>query len=450
MSASDHVSITINTTSVNPTFAGFGRLNVVSHNAPFGERYRIYTDTAGMITDGFAADSPEVLAVAAALSQDSKPEDVMVSSALLQPTQVYTMSIASVMNNHTYELVVSGEGVTGETVSYTSDATATDGEIAAGLVAALQAVVGKNYTAAGATSPFTATGDAAADWFSISSPRPAEVSIRQTHADPGIATDLAAIALATSEGGAEWYWMVTLFNSQALMTAASNWAQSNRKLYAADSNDSRDRTTVSDDTSGIFDIIQALGNYYTFPLYHRRPASFIGAGMAGNLGSRNIGSWTAKFKRPVGAEAENLTTTERANLISRHANFVETVKGLTFLSEGTTSAGPTVTRGFVDNVVNLDYAEDRYQTAVLATLAAGGKLPRDDRGMVKFDNALQGVNSLLVRKTIATADPAPYTTIPKVADMDPALAPRGVEGAATFTLAGAAHTASVTVNVLEQ
>ena len=45
----------------------------------------------------------------------------------------------------------------------------------------------------------------------------------QDHADPGVAADLTAIAKADRN----WYGLVTLFNSEAIVLAAAAWVEAN-------------------------------------------------------------------------------------------------------------------------------------------------------------------------------------------------------------------------------
>src|SRR5688500_10214682 len=134
---SEHVSLTITQDTVGMARAGFGVPLILSCNASFSERVRLYSDLPGITDAGFATDSPAYLAAPAAFSQSPHPEQVAIGRAVGKPTQRYKVTVSTVANEHTYTLVVKGEGVTESTVTYTSDGTATDGEICAGLVAAL-------------------------------------------------------------------------------------------------------------------------------------------------------------------------------------------------------------------------------------------------------------------------------------------------------------------------
>jgi hypothetical protein len=532
MALADHVDIVITADSLSIARAGFGVPLIPGYSATFPERYREYTRLAEVDVD-FEDDSPEYLAAEAMFAQSPRPSRILIGRGTLKPTLRYVIDAATPANSTLYEIDVEGEGVTAETADYTSDAAATQSEIHNGLVSALNAVVGKNYTAAFAalvnpddvftaaasnictavahglvtgdgpfqittsaadqpdglllatnywiirldddtfsfattlalalagtavdiidagtgvhtlvdtvstvrpSDPFTVTGDAAGDWFGLEV-NPNLLDIRMNHADPGIATDLAAILAVTTD----FYWVYTLFNSEAYVAAAGAWCQSNRKVYVADSCDTRDLATATG-SNGTGDVAATSARHYVSTDYHPSPQQFAAAGLIGNIAPRPIGSWTAKFKRRVGIDPVTLTPTQRANLVARHMNFYEPQSGVNITSNGTTTAGPSDVRGFIDNVVNLDWVESEMAARVFGTLAGAAKIPRDDAGMVLIENDMDAVLDEAVRRTIAKADPAPQTDIPLVSEMDDLL-PRGVRTAFGFELAGAIHNASIT------
>ncbi len=146
--SNDFVTVQISVDNVGITRQGFGMPLVVSHNASFPDRVRFYA-TASDLAEDFATDSPEYLTASAFFAQSPKPPLIAVGRADgAVPTMSYTIEASSPANARAYSIVVKGEGVTDTTATYTSDSGATIAEIHAGLVSALNAVVGKNYTAA--------------------------------------------------------------------------------------------------------------------------------------------------------------------------------------------------------------------------------------------------------------------------------------------------------------
>lgn len=408
MALSDHVSLTITADSVGVTRPGFGTPLILSHSASFAERTRSYTDLAGIAADGFATDSPEYLAAAAMFAQTPRPEKVKIGRAALPPTLAYSISVATVRNSHTYRLNVKGEGVTATEVSFTSDANATDGEIIIGLVAALEAVVGKNYTATGTTSPADVTADAAGNWFSIESPDLSDLTVVMDHADPGVATDLAAINVEDSD----WYGLYTMFNSNAYGLAAAGWAESNKKLYVCESCDSATVTTAA--TNGdLIDDLKTQNYARTLGAFHPDPSEFFGAAWMGRMLPLEPGAATWKFKTLAGISSVSLTSTQRGNLVAKNGNSMETSGGVVHTFEGTTGNGD-----FADNQRGDDWLEAEMRATVFEALANAQKVPFTDKGVVVIESAVAAALKRASRRGIITEN---YTvTVPAVADVSTA------------------------------
>jgi hypothetical protein len=447
----NYINITILADSVAPTRQGFGRAAVPSYSAALTAD-ELFTSAAAVATK-FGANSFEAKAADALFAQNPRPKDVLFAKCSLPPTKRYSLSVVAVRNSHKYQIVVRGNGVTETTVEYTSDASATDGEIVAGLVAALNAVVGKNFTAAGATSPFTVTANSAGAWFTLEILDRTDLSMEQTHADPGLATDLAALLNRDNT----WYWLYTgQADSTAVIAAAAAWANSNGKLYIPQGSDTLDVTATSNGTNGALDDAKAAGYERAAGVWTSKEYLCRGARLIGNLAPRTPGKWTALGKRLNGDVAETLTPTERANLIARNANFVETERGVKVVTPGTTAAGPTVLRGFIDTVVFLDWQQDDAEARLFAAVVGAEKIPRTDNGMVILQGALEasfaagvsngGIAELTAEDNDGVA--SPQVTVPLVSEMDDLL-PRGVRLSGSFKLAGAVHSVDVNVTVVQ-
>lgn len=447
MGLGNHFTLVITADSVSVARAG--RIPLIQAVTPASwsdSQTRRYASTAEVLVD-WDDDTPEALAAGAMFGANPRPKEIMISRATLPPTQVYRIDVLDVRDSFTYQLKVKGVGVTATTVSYTSDADATTAEIAAGLVTALNLVVGNNYIATGADTPVTVTGDAAGDWFSIESVDVTALGVRQTHVDPGAATDLAAALLEDDE----FYFVYTLANSEPYATAVATWAQSNRKFYWCQSEDTRDLGTSSG-TNGLGDILAAAGRTYVASDYHPAPNEMAIASLLGNIAPRTPGSYTAKFKKRPGVTALRLTSTQRANLVARYMNFYEKVTATNSItSEGTTTAGPADIRGFIDNVIFLDWQENDMASQLFGDVAGADKVERTDEGLTVVENAMWGsLGRGVANRGIAklTADqndgiPSPNVVVPPVAEMDDLL-PRGVRASFSFKLAGAVHSGEVT------
>jgi hypothetical protein len=405
MSLADHVSLTITQDSVGVARAGFGVPLILSHNAAFGERLRAYTDLAGIAADGFALTSPEYLAASAMFAQAPRPEKVKIGRAALQPTQVYEVDVLTPKDDHIYQLSLSGEGVTPEVVSFTSDGSATANEIVTGLMGLVNAVVGKNFTATLSVDTLVITGDTAGDWFSVEVLDVTDLENNQVHVDPGVATDLAAIQLFDDD----WYCLYTFYNSEPYAIAAAAWINGQKKIYVADSCESQAITTAAGN-GDLIDTI-ATNNYARVAgMYHPNPGSFAAAAWMGDMLPREPGSATWKFKGLSGVAAVLMTATQRGNLVAKNGNSFETVAGLDITFEGTTGDGD-----FLDIQRGLDWLEDDMTKTVFETLAGAPKVPFTDRGVALLEGAMRASLKRAVDRQILAESPEPQVTVPKVA-----------------------------------
>lgn len=437
----NHVLLSISVDSVGVARAGFGVPLVVTHNAPggFTERTREYSSVAEVATDFPATTGPEYLAAQAIFGQSPHPAKMKIGRAALQAKTIYSISVVTVRNSHVYKLRIKGEGVTPTEVSFTSVASASDGGIITGLRDAINAVVGKNFTAVGTTSPLIVTGTAAGDWFSVEVLDETDLSVLETTADPGIATDLTAIALEDND----WYGLYTWFNSNAYGIAAAAWAEANKKIYACDSNDSVSITAAAGG-GDLLDDLFAATYARSFGNYHQAPDQMFGAAWLGDCLPRDPGSQTWKFKRLAGVSVRSLTSTQRANLRGKNGNAYETVAGVNFTFEGQMADGQ-----FIDTQRFLDWLDDDMSKSVLEIKVGADKIPYTDAGVAMIESAMRASLRRGVGLGGLKSDPEPTVTVPKVADVSTAnkTARTLPDMKASAELAGAVHKTIVTVVV---
>src|SRR6185312_9593026 len=143
----DYVTITITRQSAGITAPGFGVPMVLGYSATWGDRVRYYQDLPSIEDDCFAVDSPEYLAAAAILAQSPSVVQLAIGRGVTKPTLSYTLG-ATAVALATYTVTADGTGVTSTPCTFTASASPNVGQIHNALVTALNAVVGKNYTAA--------------------------------------------------------------------------------------------------------------------------------------------------------------------------------------------------------------------------------------------------------------------------------------------------------------
>lgn len=426
----DIVNVSIVLLTGGLSVPGFGIPMVLSHSAAWPtERIRFYSDPDGVLAD-FAASSVEYAATAAIFSQEPRPARVAIGKALNKPTQKYEIAISTVANLTAYSVKV-GAG----TATFTSDASATNDEIATGLAAAITTLAPSGFTAS--TTGLAGSlivqllGNAAGNWISVENLMPDLLSVAQTHADPGIAADLAAIKLVDNS----WYGLITLYNSEALVTAAAAWVEANKKLYIPCVADTKAETDAFTGATDIIKDLYLLAYARTAPVYHRSTAYFPDAAWFGRVLPLDPGSETWKFKTLAGVPAVTFTETQQTNVQSKRGNIYYAIAGRNITSEGLTSSGE-----FIDTVRFRDWLELRIQTDCFLALSNANKIPYTDEGVAVIEAALRAVldEGIEVGGIVAGSV---TITVPKVATQAPADRAARIFRNIKFrcTLAGAIH-----------
>lgn len=439
---SNYINVTLTRGNTTLRGANFGTIMLLSHRADWVERTRTYTDIASVEAD-WPANSPERIAGTAIFSQNPAPTSFVIGRGANKPTQISQLSSINPTTNlnYTYSLLVSGSSFAPVTVTFTSDGTPTDAEYAAGMVAALNAVVGKNYTAAGASSPITITGTAPGDWFSVEVSNPSTQSVKMTHADPGVAADLTAIALENQD----WYVFCTLYNSKLYGLAAAAWAETNEKVYLAESCDTETVNTVVGNAD-LLDTINTNQYAHTGGFYHPSPAAMLTVALAARCFAAPVGGMTLHAKPLVAMPTFVMTPTHRANIANRRATSYERVGNLINMSFGGFIASTLI--GFVDVRRNLDSILDGMTRGGVEVLIGNDIVPLNDRGIGLFESKFRA--NFARHITLEAMDQVYKLTMPKPSEIsagDRAL--RKLSGVtAEITATGAIHSVNAKVTYL--
>lgn len=545
MGITQHITVTFNLQNSGVPTPGFGLIGILSYKNLWPARSKLYSSANDAIADGFAATSPEVLALQKILGQAIRPPTVAILRGTRPPTQRYALSLPAAPRVGTpYKLNASGEGVTATQVAYTPladlgfvdadvnvgtdavhtvahgmttgdgpyrvknvggalptglaadtnywiivvdadhykfatthanalanvavDITAAAGGgahtllrsandvVMAQLVDRLNAVPGKNFTAvqiagAGDTDTLEIDGNVAGAWFSIEVLDTTLITSGQTHADPGIAADLAEIYAADNSS----YWLVTNFNSPACVLAAAGSIEAAGKVYLPSIVDTQCENGALGD-GDIGDQLKALGYARTQPCYHRKPNELMGPAEAGLLAPKKPGSWTAAYKTLAGVTADTFTAQQLANLDAKRMTYYKSEFQRSFTWEG--HVGSTQ-YNYLDVVVSLDFVLSLLQTRYLGLQLARDKVPYTAQGIAQIEGVFEGVIDLLKGETYnmiapgtpgSSNDPVPTILFPTIEEIDSATrAARELpNGEITFRLQSAIHHVDVSVVVL--
>lgn len=259
------------------------------------------------------------------------------------------------------------------------------------------------------------------------------------HQDPGVAADLAAIALENNT----WYGLVTMFNSQSLIDAAAAWVETNTKLYPAASADTViPRQPVTSDTSVAIDL-KNLGYARSWIFFHPQNDEFAGAAEMGKFFPVSPGGETWRMKTLAGVTVEPYTDTETTNLKAKFCHYYYDIGGRGVVGGDAKDAAGE----YVDVVRFLDWYQSELQ-ADLADLAIGlDKIPFTNQGIDLIEAKVTKRNAAGIAAGGIAPDPAPTVTAPDILDVSTAdKQARELEGVVTeWTLAGAVHHIDVKV-----
>ena len=445
------LSISRNPASV--TRASFTNALVLGASARFSDAYRVYDLTgavplAGMLLDGFVATDPEYLAVARLCSSSVRPTKVVVANATSRPTLRYRVVPVTVANNTTYKLTLTVAGVS-QTASYTSDSTATGAEVVAGLKAAVDGLSLAGVVTTTGTTWVDVAASTAGVFFSLVVGDRTLLTQEMVHADPGVAADLSALALAVqaSNGAADFYVVLLCFPSTATVLAAAAWTEANQRLLLFSTADTRSVRAYDSSSPDICTQLYNAAYARTACLWHHDPGSFAAAGWAGRCLPLTPGTETWLAKTIGGLTISSLTGSERAQLQARRTTYYVADHGLN-LTVGEPGA-QTFSGEYLDNRRGIDALSAATGEDYVAAFGdVDVKFPYDDTGFQQLAGIIEhtwrgyesdsGQPRLLLKDSVVLSVPR----LSQVSDADRAA--RRVPITISASLANAAHKAVIT------
>jgi hypothetical protein len=307
--------------------------------------------------------------------------------------------------------------------------------LAGNLVTSLQGSVG--------SKTLRLLANTAGKFFGVQVYDRAKLSIEQDHSDPGVATDLAAIKNAYNS----WYGLVTLYNSDAVCNAAAAWVESNKKLYAAGSQNSQIATVSAGSATDVAADFKAAAYARSFVAHHPSNDEFMDAAEMAKFFAIAPGGETWRMKTLSGVTVAQYSDTEVTNMKAKYAHFYYDIGGRNVVG----GDAKTAEGDYVDVTRGLDWYESELQ-ADLADLAIGvNKIPFTNQGIALVEAKVRKMNDRGIRAGLIADDPAPVVSVPDVSDVATSdKAARELPDVETeWTLAGAIHhiTVSVTANV---
>lgn len=438
MSLDDLVTMTITLETATVSRVGFGTPMILSCEADTvladGILAATYTTVAGMTAAGFSATGTTVAAATAFFAQSPKVASVIVGRRTNVPTQKIICEVANVYNSTEYLCEINGTDF-----SFTSDATATNLEIATGIVALITAGAEPVTATDNADGTFDLDADVAGEIFTLLLNRDQITQDDQT-VDGGIVTDVAAIRAGIT-GSDDWYVIVTDSHATLETVALAAHIETLDKFFVVSSADD----DIPAGTAGNLQLVLQTADYArTSSIHHTKPhtspeSSWSGAMLPGDPGS---GTW--KFKNLPGIDVETYTPTEITALKAQNGNYYIRAAGNNYMTEGYSASGE-----YNDVTRFVDWFSQRAQENIYLAMINADKISYTDPGIGIITNELWRVIREGQSKNGIAEDPAPTVTAPDAIDVSSAdRAVRTLDDVVfTFRLAGAIHSVAVTGRV---
>ncbi len=327
---SDVVGVTTIVQDRSVSRSSFGTIGIFAAHT-LGPAVRTYATNesglAAMIVDGFTAGHDAYIKLSKINSQAIKAPRVKVYRRVTPNVQTVTMTVTNTTTGYVYRWVVHYGGIA-TAQSYTVLAAATVTTVAVAIAALIDGLAG--VAATPAVAVITITQQSAPNRFMIDT-YGAEFTVKDTSADAGIATELAAGQALDPD----FYGVATDGYSEAEIGAAAAWCEANGKEYLALTNDSDVLTGVTTDVASD---LKAAGYNRSGVLVSRSQSSQMGvATMARQFATEpGTSDWNNKSLVGVG---DNFTATEQSNAEGKRANMFLAFPGLNATYNMTTASG---------------------------------------------------------------------------------------------------------------
>lgn len=460
MALSDIVNVVIVTTNPGITAPGFGIPMLESCSATWTERTRTYNNIAGVGGD-FATTTVEYRQANTVFSQSPAPPTIMIGRFANKPTQVFTVSIATVVSvaGTAYKVRINdlssganGAGI-GQTATFTTVGSDTNDSIITGLSNAVTALA-----ISGVTASITGSGGSHKLVITMTSAKWVGIEIYDT--SPGtvgnlmtiVETDSAAANAsadldAIANESTAWYGLLLAFKGDSRILAAAGWAESNGKLFIVSSLDSAIATTayVASSGSDPFNTLRDSARARTGAFFHPRNDEFADAAEMGRFFPINPGRDNWRLKTLSGPTPCNLTATQISNIKSKYANFYYVLGGVNVIG----GDGKVSDNEYIDVIRFRDWYVVNLQVDLVNLLIQNEKVPYTDAGIGLVEAVIRARNDSGIAAGGIAPTPRPVVNVPKVGNVSTSDKQNRVLNNAntTWTLAGALNKLNVNVQV---
>jgi len=415
MSLADIVNVQISKQTATVSRVGFGTPLILTYHTKDPARVLEFSDAPSMLVSAggpFASTDFAYILASKAFSQNPKPSRVFVGRRINPTIRTVELTPRSgLVNGETLPLNLTLYRVTinGEDMDFTSDATATVGEICTGIAAAINGG-GQNVRATATATEVlvqkavTPGGTATAgEAFSIEYDRSliSAEDLTPVAAGGSLADEIAGIQNVNDD----WYAITGDWFGQTEILAVAAYIETVPKLHAAASSDDNlyDPVVTTDTGSQL----QALAYARTFFDHHTAPETGLSAATLGKNLPKDPGSITWKFKTLAGIAPVKYTSGEKTALKNKNVGRYILVSGVNITCDGKTSGGE-----YIDVTRFIDWLTARLQENIFFRLANSDKVPYTNPGIGVIENEVIGTLNQGISVGGLAADPAPTVTVP--------------------------------------
>ena len=317
-----NVSITRETRSIQR--ASFAIPCFIASHVQFSERAKEYNSIDEVTADGFATTSNVYKAASKYFSQE-----VAVDKIIIGRRQVDVATLTpTVANNAVYSFKLNGTLIT-----YTSDSSATDAEIVAGLQAAITTAGITDPVDSGTTTLILTLG--AADGFTVTD-LTSNLSMALTTSTEAWGDTIDAVRNENNE----WYCVSIDSRLEADFLTVAAYVEAIKatspKLFVFSSSASAVKTSS---TSDIFSQMKALHYEHTAYIWKGDAADYPECALVGRFAPEQAGSNIWEQKTLIGTTVDNLTSGEANYILGKNGSTYERVGGFDVVVGGKVAFG---------------------------------------------------------------------------------------------------------------
>lgn len=405
----DIVVINITRETAKITRVGFGTPMIFGIHSKFAEDFRTYTSIQAVGED-FDITDEESIAATALFSQELSPESIVIGKRAANAAQSDVVTVSNVQDTVTYT-----DTINGTAFDFLSDGTATNLEIADGLVIAIN--LGSEPVTA--TDNVDGTYDVDADV--------AGVAFTHAVSDDGVGDGLinvptidnvsvASELLALEQVFNDWYFLhLTRRTTEAEqlqdIAQAAAFIEPRLKMYFYAIDQASMLTAV---TTDIGNVLKALAFDRTVGMYSDDQALYPECAWVGRVAPETPGSVNWKFQQLAGITPDSLTSNEITNLKAANLNFFEAVAGANIISsEAVVASGE-----FIDIIRGSDKLSTRMSERIFTTLVSAKKVPLTNDGGATFENDIRAELQVSVTDGFLVEDSI-IVTVPDASNISP-------------------------------